>query len=363
MTSAALFVLPSERMGGAERITINLAEAAAKGGIFSTVYLFVLASRSGDLPKLSPDSKVIIIVGGRGRERRGLLNFLNFIRKNDFSFSFSSHTHINVLLSSLRRINFLRSGFLVTRESTVIFERKFSHSKRFALRMMYYLYGSQDLIICQTPHMRNSLLANIGNKLSSKTVVIPNPIIADCDLEVADFNITQRTDCTNIIWCGRLESVKSPERGIYLLRDVVKSGEFAHLYIVGDGRLLDSLKELVRKFELGSFVTFTGYLDNPRKVMKHCSVGIITSDLEGFPNVALEMLSSGIGKIISTNCCDGLNGIPGVNVSTIDRYDEEDFFHLYKRSVDGDRVSIDNMLLKRSVESYMTAITSIHKNA
>ena len=48
--------------------------------------------------------------------------------------------------------------------------------------------------------------------------------------------------------------------------------------------------------------------------MAACDLGLLTSDVEGYPNVIPEMLACGVRRVVTTNCAGGLDALPGVVV-------------------------------------------------
>jgi glycosyltransferase involved in cell wall biosynthesis len=123
-------------------------------------------------------------------------------------------------------------------------------------------------------------------------------------------------DRIRIAWCGRLSQVKSPLRAIGVLRSLHDRGlTAAHLIVIGDGPLLDEMVTKAADENLTKAITFVGHQPNPVAFMASAQLGLITSDIEGFPNVILEMLGAGVNAIVTTNCAGGLQEIPGVYVA------------------------------------------------
>jgi glycosyltransferase involved in cell wall biosynthesis len=312
----ALFLLTSDRMGGAERVTSTLAREAASSQLFDGVDIFVLAwNRSGTLDQLESECNVRLHYAHASKQYRGIGSLIRFVAKRRFAFVFGSATHLNALASALRRLGLLRTNWLVTRESTAIFERNFDGSGRLA-RVLYWFYGAQDLIVCQTERMRLALSLKTRHRLDAKLTVIPNPIDAR-RIEAARRApppveiLAIPPGRTLIVWCGRLSPVKSPTRAIEVLHLLHEGGlNSAHLVVIGDGPLRDEMTQQVADAGLNDFVTFAGHQDNPAVWMASAHLGLVTSDVEGFPNVILEMLGSGVPAIVTTDCAGELDQMP-----------------------------------------------------
>ena len=109
--------------------------------------------------------------------------------------------------------------------------------------------------------------------------------------------------------------VKSPERALAALAQLHADGRTdVELTIVGDGPLRERLERQSVELGIEGSVEFHGHLDRPADVLQTCAVGLVTSDVEGFPNVILEMLAAGVGSVVTTEC-GGIGGLPGVVVT------------------------------------------------
>lgn len=307
-------------MGGAERVTRTLAREAARSGQFDGVDVFVLCwSRSGTLDTLESENGIRLHYTGAASERGGIAPLFNFLRRGNWRLVFSSSTHLNAFASLMRRLLLLRTERLVSRESTVMFDRDLGWRGPL-LRALYMFYGAQDLVVCQTDRMLASLSAATRGRLDGLLTTVPNPIdydrIKQGNLELQLPVIAKiPSDRKRIVWCGRLSPVKAPLRAIDVLRCLHQRGQTnAHLVIIGDGPLHSEMVARISDVGLEAFVTFTGYQSNPFAAMAGAKAGLVTSDVEGFPNVILEMLAAGIPAIVTTDCAGGLVDIAGVKV-------------------------------------------------
>ncbi|WP_413670900.1 glycosyltransferase [Mucilaginibacter sp. Mucisp86] len=106
---------------------------------------------------------------------------------------------------------------------------------------------------------------------------------------------------------GRFVEKKSPLSVIRAFKQVHLSFPEAHLWMVGDGPLLDNTRQLVSELGLSDSVTLTGVMtsaeiralmEKVRCFVQH-SVTAADGDMEGTPNTILEAASAGLA-IVST---------------------------------------------------------------
>lgn len=71
------------------------------------------------------------------------------------------------------------------------------------------------------------------------------------------------------------------------------------LEVVGDGPLLDELRQLACKLGISERVAFRGHVTNPLDYMLEASVFILPSRFEGMPNSLLEAMAAGLPPIVS----------------------------------------------------------------
>lgn len=98
----------------------------------------------------------------------------------------------------------------------------------------------------------------------------------------------------NILFIGRLEHGKRPERLLNVLRLLHQNGRTVHLYYIGDGILRESLEKEASRLEVREYVHFTGYVQQPFPYIVQSNVVSLLSDSEGFSMSLLEAVALGV---------------------------------------------------------------------
>jgi len=76
------------------------------------------------------------------------------------------------------------------------------------------------------------------------------------------------------------------------------------LIILGDGPLRAELEDQIKKLSLERVVKILGYVENPLKYFKKADIFVLSSHVEGMPNVLVEAMMSGCTPV-ATNCPTG----------------------------------------------------------
>lgn len=99
---------------------------------------------------------------------------------------------------------------------------------------------------------------------------------------------------TEILWAGRFIDWKHPEMMVRLAEDLKVSGLEAHITMIGDGSLLENVRESAAGLE--DYIEFVGSKtpDEVRQAMRSADIFVSTSDrLEGWGAVVNEAMNSG----------------------------------------------------------------------
>ncbi len=112
-----------------------------------------------------------------------------------------------------------------------------------------------------------------------------------------------RKDCPVLVAAGRL----APWKGFAdLIRamGILSRRRRVRLLILGDGPLRSELEALITELDLSDVVSLLGYVENPLKFFVHADVFVLSSYVEGLPNVLVEAMMCGCTPV-STNCPTG----------------------------------------------------------
>ncbi|WP_426702080.1 glycosyltransferase [Rhodanobacter sp. Col0626] len=306
----ALVLVPSDRMGGAERILRMVTnELLARGWMVDVV---CLSRGTGALfsDMHGADPKCAIYILSDTREIfgviRALLLFASLLRRRAYTLAFSSLTHCNAFAGFLRMLRLMRTRRLVCRESTII-SRRFHGLRRVYYWSCYLFYRSVDKVVCQTNEMAAELLKFTAAVKASNVTVLANPIAPISGSRSA----RAMSENPLFVSVGRLIPEKGFDVLIEAFAQLLPQWPKAQLYIYGEGPEREELKALVARLEISDNILLCGMTKMPHDVMRSADVCVISSIAEGFPNVLLEMMRAN-SRVVATHCADGVSDIEGL---------------------------------------------------
>jgi len=292
---------------------------------------------------------------------QSIIAFLKFfLTTKNIRVLFTTHIYLTGLIGILKRLRIVKSQRFVGRESTSVFMR-YKGFKLLSYRLMYVLgYSKLDLLICQTSLMKNQLLKHLprlANKV--KIEVIPNPF--NIPLPVEDLSVQQiKNDYGDyIVSAGRL----IPEKGFDILIDsfskLKRVNRQINLVILGDGKERRALESKIHALGLKDSIFLIGFVDNVYPYFKGARLCVVSSRIEGFPNVLLQMMSQN-ENVISTNCAGDISDIVGVGLAKTE--DVDNLYELMKVQLINNqsaRSTFDIFLSKRSIVVFVQSIEKL----
>jgi glycosyltransferase involved in cell wall biosynthesis len=287
-------------------------------------------------------------------------------RKINYEYAFTSLVSYTGIMGLLRRLHFFKVNYFVARESTSIFKR-FKGLSLLRIKLFYSLgYPAVDLLICQTGYMKKQLIDNLSwIEKKTNVQVIPNPVNLNNMLEKAREKIAMPTDSPFIIAVGRF----IPEKGFDILIRAFTGLKTTYkelkLIILGDIYLTSQLKtkeefvSLIKELNMEEDIILYGFVDNVYPFFKQARMCVVSSRIEGFPNVLLQMMSQN-EKVVSTLCAGDIDKIPGL--FTCKPNDEEDLLRAMQECLEadtsGNRALFDEELQRRSIDVFIEKIKS-----
>ena len=117
-----------------------------------------------------------------------------------------------------------------------------------------------------------------------------------------------------ILMIGAFERRKRHKELVDIFNDISKAYPNTILILVGDGLLISEIKNQVKKLKLEKKVIFTGFRNDPEKMIALADICVLNSVREGLPRVVMQYIAGG-KPAITTNLPgieeiikDGMNG-------------------------------------------------------
>ncbi len=309
-----LIVVPNDRLGGgAEQLLMNLTDHLSSSGQECTIY-FLNSERLDGWKYL--ENRCRLIYSPFPSYFLGYIALFFFIIRfrigHSIKHTLSSQTLINAMLGFMKRLGFLKNTKVIVRESNSIFHL-LSGLKLLRYKIAYQVgYSKVDLLICQTEFMKNQLLAEIPwMKKKLNVIVQKNPI----NLDLVRTNSEKRNKINQssefIVAAGRLVPAKGFDILIHSFNEIKDQYPNLELWILGEGVEHDSLQTIINELDLRKRVILKGFSKNPFPYFKLARMCVLSSRIEGFPNVLLQMmtLNNNVVSTISAGGIDDINGI------------------------------------------------------
>lgn len=285
------FLIANLEKGGAERVLTNLVNNLDSEKF--EVCIFCLKQKGELLNFVKKSIKVCDLDCPRGylayfKIRKAIREF-----KPDIFVSWLGN--VNAILAFL--IPFLpKKVVYMCRESSIpsVFNKHYRFP--FLFDFLYRFMNKYEAIICQSNAMRNDLVDNF-NVRTEKIRVIRNPVLIRNEAEEIPDEIKSFLDKSGktLIFVGRFSKEKGTERLSELLKFIPAN---YRMILVGYGPEEDRIAAEIRAFNLDNQVRIVNNCNDPSPYYKRADCIVMTSIIEGMPNVLLEAFSWGCPAVV-----------------------------------------------------------------
>ena len=300
-----LFLIPSLRGGGAERVAVNLIPFLSK--YFDLTLVLLENKIEYELPEA--DFNLISISKELNSIKGHLINTPFHIAK---FYRLVKSLSPDIVLSFMEQANILNLAVSkLTKHKTIITQhvvpsKQFSHKGllgKVIFETSKRLYNSTQSIIAVSKGVRDDLYKSYSIK--KHIIVIPNPIDFDFikrkSLELPGIKLTQKF----FLCPGRLVIAhKAQDLLLRAFKKVLLSSPSVLLLFAGDGPDLFKLEALSKDLGISNNVIFLGWRKDLWPLM-NCSIAtVLASRYEGWPMVLIEAMAAG-SPVIATDCPHG----------------------------------------------------------
>jgi len=346
MKKKVLFVMHELRLGGAERVMVNLANNFEDEN--TEVHFCIFRNRGQLISSLAPNIEFHCL--NSSRVLTGTYSLAKLILKIQPDLILSSITHVNLLLSILKIFPGFRKFNFVSREPNNPSIRA-KHIKKSKLLDTLYsrTINNFNKVIAQSEYMKEDIL-NSYKIRERKIKVIPNPL----DTGYIDWKLIQKNDSplfpSNKIKLLAVGGLRKQKNFSFLVESMKHLNEKFHLTIIGEGEERNLLEEVISENGLADKVTLLGEISNPYIYMEEADLLCMTSHYEGFPNVVLE--ANYCGTFALALRAPGVNEeviINEVNGVLVEDYDKKHFSAMVEKY---SQQKFSKQEIKNTIERY-----------
>ena len=291
-----IFILPNGLLGGAEKVVFQIIEERIRRGLSTSL---VLLDDTGE--GRWPQSERLQIYTGI----QGVIHLIQSSRGRTVC---TTHFKVSFTLLLLKILSVIQPSQLIVRESTSLVRRCNKRWKSLVYQIYYKLLYQADRVVAQTERMRREIV-NQNMRLLGKVVVVNNPVKCSDDFShVAAKAIAGLEKGKFLVVAGRLIELKNFTLAIDVL---VSLNHSYRLVVLGEGPEMQTLKLYASERGVLDRIIFEGRVTHPDVYFRQASCCLLTSNIEGFPNVLLEMMAAN-NAVVSTRCAGLIGEIPGL---------------------------------------------------
>ncbi len=299
------FLIHDLRDGGAERITVSLANGIAARGFQVDLVLVNEKGKQSYFESIAPSVTVRSLK--QTRTLTSAFGFRDYFNDANPDVVISALTHINISAIIGRMLARSKPRLVVVEHNQM--SKNIGRKKGF-VRLAYAavprVYRLADLIGVVSEGVKSDFVDLTGIP-AGRVEVLYNPVVTPelqkQSREEPDHPWFQEGEPPVILGIGRLTEQKNFPMLIESFASLRKNRD-ARLIFLGQGPDLDELEAQAKATGFGDDIAFPGFVDNPFAYMSGAAVVALSSNWEGLPTVLIEAMACGT-PVVSTDCPSG----------------------------------------------------------
>lgn len=292
-----LYIITGLRMGGAERITIDIANFMQEKG-----HEVAMAYLNGENEHENINKEIILFPLKMKKNPLGLIDALNKASK------FIKQWKPDIIHSQMFHANIFSRLLKIKRKTPKIICTE--HSKYIGSNIRMFMYRITDFLSDLNTNVSKEALDYFIESKSfdrKKSYVMYNGI--NLKRFYKDDNIKKDKNYFTFINVGRLTEAKDQENLIEAFYKLFTKYKDIKLIIIGEGEKRECLTEKIKKYQLENNVLMPGIKTNIQYYYNICDCFVLSSAWEGFGIVIAEAMACKL-PVIATNaggCAEVVN--------------------------------------------------------
>lgn len=302
-----LMFIDTLRGGGAENVTITLAESFARRG--HSVHIMIMrdiSNYTGGVDGIN----IHPVEEGLRKIKGGIISQYSFARKlrkryksleekyGEFQLKIAHMPFPNMITKQAGIENVI--AVVHSNFSQTISKLSYMKQKR-KIRKFKMVYNNRK-VVCVSKGVADDLISTLN--LSNNPCVIYNPYNVDEIRQLACLGDEQIPAGDYIVHVGRFKEGCKRQDILVEAFDRIKNLVNVDLLFVGSGEFEEDVKKLVDKKGINDRVHFLGWKKNPYPFIELAKLLVLCSEYEGFGGVLVESLICGTVPV-STDCPSG----------------------------------------------------------
>lgn len=301
MCERVILVIGDLTIGGAERVTVNLANQFVNDGI--NVEVLVINKRGCLIDELS--DQVTVSTLSANRMPWTAIELARHLRRTRPDVLISFMTAINIMSTFAAELSRVSTQVILTEHNTQT-QKEDSRTRR-KLFQAKYVYKFADHIVGVSNGVTEDI-SKWANVSADKITTIYNPVVTN---EIINSNYTlpnkewfNNSAISVVLTAGRHSKQKDHRTLLRAFAELHKEQEHTRLVILGEGELTSEYQDLAVDLGIDNKVSLPGFVDNPYQYMTHADVFALSSRWEGLSLVLIEAMACGT-PVVSTDCPNG----------------------------------------------------------